>query len=60
MIASLDQYFCMEPDRVEVHCWTRTVNGDWRRERFESLEDEVAIRIFGKAIQVRDLYDGLL
>jgi hypothetical protein len=50
----------MEPDRVEVHCWTRTVSGDWRRERFESLEDEIAIRTFGKVIKVRDLYDGLL
>jgi Uma2 family endonuclease len=59
-IPSLEQHFCMEPDRVEVHGWTKTVSGAWRRERDEREEDEFLILSLGQAVKLRDLYNGLL
>lgn len=59
-LASLDQYICMEPEAVEIHVWTKQHDGEWVRERFSSLSDEIEIPALGKCVRVEQVYAGLL
>lgn len=59
-LASLEQYICMEPQSIEVHCWTKQLDGEWLRVRFTNLSDEIEIHALGKCVRVEQVYAGLL
>lgn len=55
----LGEYICLEPSRVEVHYWAKEADGQWRRERFADLADEIPVRALGKSLKLSEIYEGL-
>lgn len=59
-LPSVGQYICMDPEAIDVHVWTKQSDGEWLRERFTSLGDEIEIQALGRRLQVEQVYAGLL
>ena len=58
-IAALDYMILMSPTEPDVVVWSRDEARQWQRQRYQSVDDVIAMPLLEASLPLAILYDGI-